>query len=160
MILLQVMDKCDFGHLSVVLPPSDDTTDTTYTCDVTLTSASLRKKFVPPPVAVKEEPAADGDVAVEKANGKAAAAAVAVVAVEEPEVEYDEKACLPKEKCLKVKTRFKYSWDPKIWTYPVSKWLEVGRFSNAIHKPNILSSLKLYLYIKWSRLAKSPYFKW
>ena len=107
MILLQVMDKCDFGHLSVVLSPSDDTTDTTYTCDVTLTSASLRKKFVPPVVAVKEEPAADGDVAVEKANGKAAAAAVAVVAaVEEPEVEYDEKACLPKEKCLKVKTGF------------------------------------------------------
>ena len=152
MILLQVMDKCDFGHLSVVLPPSDDTTDTTYTCDVTLTSASLRKKFVPPPVAVKEEPAADGDVAVEKANGKAAAAAVAVVAaVEEPEVEYDEKACLPKEKCLKVKQ--------DLSTVGIQKSGHI-RFSNAIHKPNILFSLKLYLYIKWSRLAKSPYFKW
>ena len=114
------MDKCDFGHLSVVLPPSDDTTDTTYTCDVTLTSASLRKKFVPPPVAaVKEEPAADGDVAVENANGNGkAAAAAAVTVVEEPEVEYDEKACLPKEKCLKVKNGFKlftlvYSGDLK-----------------------------------------------
>jgi hypothetical protein len=64
---------------------------------------SLRKKFVPPPVAVKEEnSSADGDAAnvtvkkeVVENNGKAAP-------VEEPEVEYDPKTCLPKDKCLKV----------------------------------------------------------
>ena len=100
---MQVMEQSELGHLSVVLAPSDDTSDTTYICDITLTSVSLRKKIVPKPVAVPEKE--EGDVATENAadknvenNGNAAKT------VEEPEVEYDEWTCLPKEKCLKVKT--------------------------------------------------------